>query len=102
MLYDLFGSVDNTEILRLRQMLEEADIPHFIHQLWGGKQICYPSRENLICSVVQHGGSYGGRDGKLEIMGLLTDEEEERDSVVGWLTAEEVFARIQKDFQKNT
>ena len=31
-------------------------------------------------------------------MGLLTPEEEENDSVVGHLTAKEVFRRILKDF----
>lgn len=38
--------------------------------------------------------SHGFGDGKLEIMGLLTEEEAEWDSVVGYLSAEEVFQRI--------
>jgi hypothetical protein len=32
----------------------------------------------------------------IEIMGLLTPEEQEYDSVVGYLTAEEVFRRIKE------
>jgi hypothetical protein len=32
----------------------------------------------------------------LEIKVLLTEEEAERDTIVGWLTAENVFERIKK------
>ena len=32
-------------------------------------------------------------------MGLLTDEESERDSVVGWLSAKNVFERIKKHYE---
>jgi hypothetical protein len=31
-------------------------------------------------------------------MGLLTDEEKEFDSVKGWLSADEVFERISKNY----
>ena len=34
-------------------------------------------------------------------MGLLTDEEEKNDSVLGYLTAENVFERIEREEQKN-
>lgn len=46
--------------------------------------------------AVQHFGSYGNKCDKLEIMGLLTPYEEECDSVLGDLTAEDVFERINK------
>jgi hypothetical protein len=39
---------------------------------------------------------YGSEDGLLEIMGLLTPEEEGWDEVRGWLTAEDVFSRIKE------
>jgi len=41
-------------------------------------------------------GTFGSQEDKIEIMGLLTDEEAEHDSVLGYLTAEEVFERIKK------
>ena len=48
----------------------------------------------MVCSVVEHRYSYGNYDDRLEMMGLLTEEEAKIDSVVGWLTAEDVFLRI--------
>lgn len=46
--------------------------------------------------AIEHYGSYGKDEDKLEIMGLLTPDEEEHDSVLGYLTAEDVFERIRK------
>ncbi len=43
-------------------------------------------------------GSYGHEDGLLEIMGtILTDEESKIDCVAGWLTAETIISRIEKE-----
>ena len=68
-------------------------------------QICYPCYNSknqkidgggdFICSVIQS----GAKADRLEIMGLLTSEEEELDCVVGGLTAEEVFSRIKNHFK---
>ena len=44
--------------------------------------------------AVENKYSYGSEDDLIEIMGLLTPEEEKTDEVVGNLTADEVFARI--------
>lgn len=99
-----------TEIFKLKGMLERAEIPfEFSDRSYdgcGGReyfyQIRYPKAEiNAICSVIQCGFSYGGNEDKLEIMGLLTDEERERDSVAGWLTAEDVFERIKNHYKSN-
>lgn len=74
---------------------------------WGW-QVCvyYPDGERMISAIEGYGTyGYGGwdhgtlgtdeKDGDLiEIMGLLTPEEAEHDSVAGYLTAEEVFRRI--------
>ena len=83
------------EILRLHDMLVEHDIPHTLDRFFDGWQICYPEQGvEQVMDAIEHYGSYGNATDKLEIMGLLTKEEEESDSVLGHLTAEEVFARI--------
>ncbi len=89
------------EIDKLKKMLDDADIPYeYSHTILGHDHICYP--EGLIsyrrCSVIFGSGTYGYEKGLLEIMGLLTPEEEEMDSVVGYLSAENVFERISKDW----
>lgn len=94
---------DYQEILKLHEMLEEAEIPHTIVQVMDGWHLCYPVREPLekrVCSVIEHYGSYGREQDLLEIMGLLTAEEEQDDSVCGYLTAEEVFARIKAHWEE--
>ena len=55
--------------------------------------------EKRIISIVQGYGTYGEEDDLLEIMGLLTEEEEKIDDVTGYLTAEDVFNRIIKYFK---
>ena len=62
-------------------------------------QIWYPSHDNSICDVICHEFSYGGKDGLLEIMGLI-DEDCDSD-VEGWLTVEDVFARIYTHHNNN-
>lgn len=98
----MLNEVDTREMHWLATMLDGANIPYEIRELWGGLQIIYPNGKEFICSVVQHDFSYGGRNGFLEIMGLLTAEEGENDSVKGWLTAEDVFERISRHFLENT
>ncbi len=86
------------EILKLDGMLTDASIPHTLDRLFDGWQVCYPTREEpeLVMDAIEHYGSYGKDEDKLEIMGLLTPDEEEHDSVLGYLTAEDVFERIRK------
>ena len=80
------------EILRLNTMLTVADVPHELTRNMDGWQVWYPCPgEECVCDAVQHFGSYGGRADRLEIMGLCRDGE----AVEGWLTAEEVFERIE-------
>ena len=57
------------------------------------------NNEKRIISIVQGYGTYGEEDDLLEIMGLLTEEEEKIDDVTGYLTAEDVFNRIIKYFK---
>lgn len=95
-----------TEIFKLKEMLEKANIPF----VWkehkdnrNGYQILYPvGGVQNICSVIEHSFSYGNRQDLLEIQGLMTKEEEEKthDTVLGYLSAENVFERIKNHYQK--
>jgi hypothetical protein len=89
------------EILRLKKMLEDNNIPFVFKEEFGGYHILYSGhKKEMVCSVIEHCGSYGREEDKLEIMGLLTEEELEVDEVKGYLTAEEVFGRIIDDWEK--
>ena len=99
-----------SEFDELIKMLDESGIPYerdddssmtIIYGIpcGGIQRIKYPKREDFVCSVIYGHGTYGFESGKLEIMGLLTPEEEKYDSVVGYLTAKEVFDRINKHYK---
>lgn len=91
------------EIFRLKEMLELDCIPFEFLNLFDGYQIRYPDytyNNNYICSVIEHNFSYGNTHDLLELSGLLTREEESLDSVVGYLSAEEVFERIKRHWFK--
>lgn len=95
-----------TEIFRLKEMLKKANIPFEFSEMFPemeflrGYSLCYPTKADCECSVIEHGGSYGNEEDLLEIMGLLTEEEEEYNSVKGYLTAENVFTRIKKHYEE--
>lgn len=89
------------EIFVLRDMMDEAKIPYeFNTGFLGGYHLRYHADGNCVCSVVEHDHSYGNNEDRLEIMGLLTEEEEMHDSVVGHLTAEDVFRRIKEHWNR--
>lgn len=97
-----------TEIFVLKDLLEKAKIPFdFIehtHPYKQGFQICYPSKgEKCVCSIIEHTFSYGNEKDLLEIQGLMTkkEEEEHHDSVLGYLTALNVFKRIKKHYKEH-
>lgn len=103
-----------TEILKLKEMLENANIPFtFTDDFFGAKRRgedkispetypAYQIRLNENVDVIQHFGSYGEAQNLLEIMGGLTVEEMQDDSVLGYLTAEEVFKRFKYCYEHNT
>lgn len=92
---DYFGNEFHpTEMYKLINFLIKAKIPFEVNEIMDTPQICYPSKESCVCDAICHSGSYGHENGLLEILGLTTD----LDDVEGWLTADEVFDRIQKDF----
>lgn len=91
-------------LTELRHLLDEAGIPYknnpesFMFSIMD--RVCYMRDENVICSAIWGPNSYGYEEGQIEIMGLLTEEEQERDNVVGYLTPEEVFRRIKEDWER--
>lgn len=100
-----------TEIFRLKEMLEQADIPFefFDRRLeipdfktLERYHIEYPKSYESgerVCSVIEGWSTYGAEENLLEIKGLLTPEEEQYDSVCGFLSAEEVFERIKHHYE---
>ena len=96
------------EIFNLRRVLKSAGIPHkfkdeSIRIIKGETNflmiekyhILYP-QDQPILSAVEGDGTYGADSDKIEIMGLLTEEEAKMDRVVGWLDADDVFRRIKE------
>ena len=87
-----------TEILKLDKMLTDANIPHTLDRFFDGWQICYPNNDGRVADAIQHYGSYGNTENLLEIMGLVKPEETS-DSVLGHLTADDVFNRISEHYK---
>ena len=89
------------EILRLKEMLDTAGIPSQIHRVRDGWHIAYPCNgEKRRCSVREFSGTRGCTKDRLEIFGLLNAEERKYDDRVGHLTAENVFDRIKRDWER--
>lgn len=105
------------EIFKLKNMLEKEGIDFHFHDrsslytdfefyqiiiykknIEEYAQLTGVEKEEAIrlVSAIEGSGTYGSEDDLLEIMGLLTEEEKKEDTVVGWLTAENVFNRIMK------
>lgn len=92
-----------TEIFELEQMLREAHIPYEMGKMYDGYYITiYTADHKVLCDAVYHKYSHGYAEGMLEIMGGLTPAEEACDSVLGYLSAEEVFMRFQYCYEHNT
>lgn len=57
--------------------------------------IVYDTDGNIKWDAICQYGSYGYKEGLLEIMGDIVDEGKDGDSVAGWLTAENVIKRVE-------
>ena len=57
-------------------------------------QICVPNQEYPIWDAICQKGSYGYKEGLLEIYGVIVDEAIDGDTVAGWLTADDVIKSI--------
>ena len=93
---------DYQEILRLDSMLNIAKIPHIRHRLFDGWKIAYIVDGEVISDVVEHSGSYGCVQDLIELMdfSFLTGKEEDKDEVIGYLSAYEVFKVWNNDYRK--
>lgn len=97
-----------TELEKLHDMLTQEKIEHVYITSGTGfykrnliKMFEFEKgRQTEILSAICHYGSYGFEQGKIEIMGLLTKSEQKHDSVVGHLTAKNVFKRIKKHMEE--
>lgn len=91
------------EIFKLKELLEKGNIPFEFKNIYDGYQIIIKNKNNFrIADAVEHNFSYGAEEDLLEIMGGLTEEEEELNSVLGWLSSEEVFKRFKYCYENNT
>lgn len=84
------------EILKLKDMVEKAGIPYFIQKKDDGWQMCYPSKDNPVLSVIEFWSSYGASKDLLELM--IVDES--LDNIFGSLEAETVF-QVFKKYHEN-
>ena len=91
------------EIFKLKELLEKGNIPFEFKNFHDGYQIIIKNKNNFrIADAIENKYSYGVEEDLLEIMGGLTEEEEEFDSVLGWLYSEEVFKRFKYCYENNT
>lgn len=87
------------EIFKLKEMLDASGIPYTCEEgFMNGVLLAYPNKKNRICTATEHDASQGREDDTISIMGLLTAEESAYNSV-GYLTAEDVFSRIQSHYE---
>lgn len=81
------------EILKLHAMLLDKDIPHDIERSLDGWRISYPSSGlNRVFSIVENRLSCGSIDDLIELGFCNT--------LIGDLTAEDVFNRIKKHYEE--
>ena len=104
---------DLTQLNKVEEYLKDNNIPyeredkedklvsiemqdgHFpVYEQMEFHQICVPSRERRDWDVICNRGSYGAEQGLLEIMGTIVRPC--GDFVEGWLTADDVIARIEE------
>lgn len=90
-----------SELDKLEKYLKEHNIPYERIDVAAEEvpmdrhQILVKDKDgDEIWDAICHFGSYGYKQGLLEIMGTLV-RPEDRDSVVGWLTAEDIIRRIE-------
>lgn len=91
-----------TSIIKLSDMLIKAEIPHTLRPFVDGYQVIINLPYGRRIDAVEFSGSYGYEENLIEIQGAITLEELENDSVLGHLTAEEVFKRFKQCYQNKS
>lgn len=86
---------DYTELDKLEDMCREAGWDIVVSPCWEGQQIVLYQGLERVNDAIIHGSSYGHQTGLLE-----TWENRQSDDVVGYLTAEQVFAIWKEDMAK--
>lgn len=111
---DFYGSLNNinkkeknnmyNEIFKLKELLEKGNIPFEFKNFHDGYQIIIKNKNNFrIADAIENEYSHGNEEDLLEIMGGVTEEEEEEfGGVLGWLSSEEVFKRFKYCYENNT
>ncbi len=109
--------VDYKEIFKLKIMLDNENIPYdffdrsFVNPLTYSLEkaffqiIVYEpnqvrNEEKRLISVIEGYTTYGADEDLLEIQGCLTEEELKCDSVLGYLTSNEVLNRIKNNYYR--
>lgn len=89
---DFYGNEFHpTEMYNLINQLIMMGVPFKVKEILDTPQVIFCDwNGEIIGDAICHEGSYGHEMGLLEIMGLDIDEAEVGDSVLGYLTAEEV------------
>ena len=91
-----------SELEKLEKYLKEHNYNYEWNSVFHGMEgypekdqiVVYDDHNRRIWDAVCHFGSYGHEPGLLEIMGVIVDEVEDGDTVVGWLTADDVIKRL--------
>jgi len=93
--------IDNTakytEITRLNKMFLNDGLTAKLKRLYDGYQL---KIDGYDFDVIEHHGSYGQQQDRLEIMGLYTMVECDGDRVLGYLTAEEIYNKFYEVYPK--
>lgn len=89
----------NKEISTLILMADNANYDFYITTVLEAPQLIFMRDGKRVGDVISHKYSYGGKDGLLEIMGCGIKDDDGRDDVKGYLTAEECFDIIRKYYK---
>lgn len=89
------GSINLNELFKLAAGLSARGKKVEVRSLCGGAQVLvYNDKNEVEWDAICHSYSYGGDRGLIEIMGGPV---EDSDDVEGYLTADEILARIDRE-----
>lgn len=90
------SELDKLEVYLKENGIEHTRMDDMTCVGWPMHKIVVTKDGEYQWDAICHRGSYGFEQGLLEIYGNIVTEED-GDSVVGWLTADDVIKRIQKE-----